>query len=87
MKLVEIIWQSRNDYDGIFCCEHCGSFQRCSDCYHDERFSELVIPAIKCLDCGKRSVETIPDGITDPGTQFGVKAKKVKVMVEKWSAI
>jgi hypothetical protein len=60
MKLFEITWQHRNDFDGVLQCEHCESFQTMRYGYNDDRFHKLVIPAIKCINCGKRSIEKVP---------------------------
>lgn len=84
MQLVEKTWQSGNDFDGIFVCEHCDTNQFCRYCYNDERFFSRVIPAIKCVSCGKRSSDIIPEGISDPGTQGGVKVTQKDVIVQRW---
>lgn len=84
MILAEKLAQSRNDFNAILECEHCGATQYMDYGYDDHRFHTQVIPAIKCLKCNKRGNEVIPEGISDPGYQGGFPVKKVKVEVEKW---
>jgi hypothetical protein len=84
MKLVEKLTRYANDFTGILECEHCGSFQHMSGGYSDARFYNQVIPAIKCVACDKRQIDIVPEGISDPGYQGGILAKKISVSVEKW---
>lgn len=53
MKLIEIIWQHRNDFSGILECEHCGNKQELNSGYHDHYYHSIVIPGICCKECGK----------------------------------
>ena len=84
MQLEEVLWQHRNDFEGILKCEHCKEFQLIKHGYMDDRFLEQVIPAIKCIACGKRGVEEIPEGISDPGTQGGIPASRVQTVATRW---
>lgn len=77
MKLIEILWQRRSDFEGVAECEFCGSYQSLKHGYSDRRFYDQVIPAIKCVSCGKRTNEVIPEGISDPGFQGGQLLKKI----------
>jgi C4-type Zn-finger protein len=84
MKLIEMTWISRKDFEGILECEHCGQHQTLAYGYDDERFHSKVIPAIICVACGKRGNEIIPEGISDPGTSGGISCEQVEVSVKKW---
>lgn len=84
MKLIEVTWGDRNDFNGVLQCEHCAQFQYMTNGYRDERFMTKVIPAIKCVMCGRRGNEMIPSGISDPGTQGGVRVHKVQKTIEVW---
>lgn len=84
MKLEEVTWQNSNDFKGILRCEHCDSTQFMDYGYQDDNFHNNVIPAIVCISCGKRGNKTIPNGISDPGTQGGFAVKKVKHEIEVW---
>lgn len=83
MKLIKITWQQRFDFSGILQCEHCHIYQSMMEGYDDQNFHQKVIPAIKCKSCGKRSNETIPDGITDPEYQGGdiIESKYARLML------
>lgn len=84
MNLKEIVWRSRNDFTGIVECEFCGCQQSLENGYDDTRFRTQVIPAIKCLDCNRRSNEIIPEGIGDPGYQGAVKVKQEQYTDYRW---
>ncbi len=84
MRIIEKTWQHRNDFEAILECNHCGSFQTMSNGYDDRNFHVNVLPAIRCRTCEKRGVETLPDGITDPGYQGGKIARRVIVETESW---
>lgn len=86
MKLIEVTWQHRFDFDGILQCEHCGGFQSMKNGYDDYRFHAKVLPAIKCESCGLRGVSPleISEEINDPGFQGGVALKKEFNTVEVW---
>ena len=87
MKLIDVINQHRNDFTGILLCEFCGSNQSVLDGYHDERYMNQVIPAIKCRSCEKRTSDVIPEGISDPEYGRGCKVEKRQVTVERWFEI
>ena len=52
MRIKEIIWRSRRDFEAIFVCEHCG-FEQKRKGYDDSYFHNVVIPKMKCPKCGK----------------------------------
>ena len=52
MKIKRILNQNRRDFTAIFECEHCGHEHKRSG-YDDKHFHQSVIPAMKCLKCGK----------------------------------
>ena len=56
MKIKEITWQSRRDFEAIFECEGCGNTVKRSG-YDDANFHQNVIPSFKCPKCGKTSAE------------------------------
>lgn len=87
MKIHTIVWENRNDFDAILECEHCSGFQFMKYGYNDTRFHHQVIPAIQCMACGKRTNEIIPEGISDPGTQHGVRVHQVPVTVMQWQKL
>lgn len=86
MKLIEVLWQNRNDFNGVLECEFCGEFQSLESGYHDDKFHFKVIPAIQCISCNRRTNEIIPDDINNPGTNCGFKVIKKKFEIEKWVA-
>lgn len=52
MKIKEILNQHRRDFQAIYECEHCG-FTKKSSGYDDDYFHQVVMPSMKCDDCGK----------------------------------
>lgn len=56
MKIKEILYQNRRDFQAIYECEHCGYEKRGSG-YDDQFFHEKVIPDMKCPKCGKKAPE------------------------------
>lgn len=52
MKIETIESQSRRDFYAVYRCEHCGHTTRGSG-YDDANFHQNVIPAMKCVECGK----------------------------------
>jgi len=87
VKLLEIVWQHRNDFDAVLECEYCNNTQLVKNGYFDDRYMNQVIPAIKCIDCGKRTNEIIPEGISDPDTSGCSKVRYVDVVVKKWTKL
>lgn len=57
MKIKEILWQNRRDFEAIFECEGCGATERIEDCYDDSNYHNKIIPKLKCKKCGKTSKE------------------------------
>lgn len=84
MRLIEKLSQSRYDFTAVLMCEHCSSTQFMDNGYDDDIFLYKVIPAIKCIKCEKRAVETIPDGIGDPGYQGGFIVERKPVTEYRW---
>jgi hypothetical protein len=79
MKLIELTWQHRNDFDGILECEHCGECQTMRYGYQDDNFHRNVIPKFTCLSCKKNRAGEI----VDENTNGGVKVKKTQVVVDR----
>ena len=52
MKIKEITWQQRRDFNCIYICEHCDHEEK-GDGYDDHYFHTQVIPERKCGKCGK----------------------------------
>lgn len=69
MKLIQTVWQHRYDFSGIAECEFCNSKQTLMNGYDDKNFHDNVIPAIKCLNCNKRTTKETLSKISDPGYQ------------------
>lgn len=70
MKIKEIHSQHRRDFTATYVCEHCGAEEKKSG-YDDAHFHKKVIPAMKCLGCGKTAGDDYepratkyPDGMT-----------------------
>jgi hypothetical protein len=55
MKLIEIVDQIGNDFQGKYECEFCGDTytEKGLYSYNDMYFHNEVIPTIKCPECGK----------------------------------
>lgn len=84
MKLIEVVSQHRFDFTGVVQCEFCQGTQSLEHGYDDANFHNNVIPAIKCVKCDKRSVDVVPDGISDPGTQGAIPLKRQVIEREIW---
>lgn len=57
MKIKEITWQSRRDFNANLECEHCGNIELLNSGYDDSYYHKEVIPKMKCKKCGKNSGE------------------------------
>ena len=57
MKIKTILSQHRRDFDAIYECEHCGHERERSG-YDDRNFHENVVPAMRCVECGKCAPDT-----------------------------
>lgn len=57
MRIKEITYQNRRDFEAIYECESCG-FSHKGRGYDDANFHNNVIPAAKCPDCGKTAPES-----------------------------
>ncbi len=84
MKLIEILNQRRADFSGILRCEFCHEHQGLMAGYDDSRFHCDVIPAIRCVNCNRRTDDVLKEGITDPGTCDGFAVELKNVTVKKW---
>ncbi len=56
MKIKEITYQHRRDFEAIFECEHCGAIEKRYG-YDDANFHQNVIPNMICKKCGKKAPE------------------------------
>jgi hypothetical protein len=58
MKLIEIIAQSRRDFQGKYECEFCGHIDtdESLDSYDDRYYHDSVIPNQKCKKCGESTL-------------------------------
>lgn len=56
MKIKQITWQHRRDFEAIFICENCGNEEKHTG-YDDSYFHNEVIPDMKCKSCGKKADE------------------------------
>jgi len=56
MKIEEIIYQHRRDFEAIYVCEECKHTHKGRG-YDDANFHNNVIPAMRCKKCGKNSAE------------------------------
>jgi rubrerythrin len=56
MKIKEIIWQNRRDFEAVYVCEGCG-YEIKRGGYDDANFHQNVIPMMRCPSCGKTSAE------------------------------
>ena len=59
MKIQKILSQSGNDFTAVVGCEHCGHTSKLTTGYRDSFYHSRVIPAMRCVACGKnRAGET-----------------------------
>lgn len=56
MRIKEIIYQYRRDFQAIYECEHCGHTKKAGG-YDDANFHQNVIPKMVCEKCGKVASE------------------------------
>lgn len=56
MRIKEITWQHRRDFEAMYECEHCGYTEK-RDGYDDKNFHNNVIPNMVCKNCGKKANE------------------------------
>ena len=56
MKIKEITYQHRRDFEAIYVCEGCGT-EINGRGYDDANFHQNVIPAMRCSKCGKTSTD------------------------------
>ena len=57
MRIKEITYQSRRDFQAIYECEHCGHTEKGSG-YDDANFHNNVIPSWHCPKCHKKASDT-----------------------------
>lgn len=60
MKIIEIIYQHRRDFQAVYECEGCGHKSKGRG-YDDDNFHRNVIPKMRCDKCGKTSEECSAD--------------------------
>ena len=58
MQIKEITFEMGNDFHAVMECEHCGHTRRNKSGYNDAYYHEHVIPAMKCVACGKSTMST-----------------------------
>ncbi len=56
MKIKEITFEMGRDFHADMECEHCGRIAKLKSGYDDGFYHSQVIPAIRCMGCGKNSV-------------------------------
>ena len=56
MRIKEITYQHRRDFEAIYECEHCG-YTVNENGYDDSNFHNNVIPKMVCAKCGKTASE------------------------------
>lgn len=56
MKIKEITYQHRRDFEALYECEHCGNVVEGTG-YDDAHFHQNVIPKMICEKCGKQAGE------------------------------
>lgn len=56
MRIKQIVWQHRRDFEAIYECPFCGSTEKIGG-YDDANFHQNVIPAMKCKKCGKSELD------------------------------
>lgn len=57
MKIKEITYQNRRDFQAIYECEYCGHTEKGSG-YDDANFHNNVIPSWECPKCNKTASDT-----------------------------
>jgi len=57
MKIKQITYQHRRDFEADYECEHCGHICNGRG-YDDANFHENVIPSMPCPECGKKAPDT-----------------------------
>ena len=65
MKIKEILYQHRRDFEAVYECEHCGTTFKGKG-YDDANFHNNVIPAMICPTCGKKA----PDNYRPLATKY-----------------
>ena len=53
MKIKEITSHMGNDFSATMECEHCGHLAKLTTGYDDSFYHSRVIPAMRCIKCGK----------------------------------
>jgi len=57
MRLIEITYQSRRDFEGNYKCENCGNIDKYRG-YDDRNYHDNVMPEIRCPKC-KQSTNSL----------------------------
>lgn len=60
MKIKRILTQYRRDFRAIFECQFCG-YEEEKNGYDDEYFHTIVVPNMKCPECGKSVIENMDE--------------------------
>lgn len=66
MRIKEITWQHRRDFEAIMECEHCGEERVEKHGYDDTFYHKNVIPKMECEKCGK----VAPDSYEPQATKY-----------------
>jgi hypothetical protein len=53
MKIKQITYQHRRDFEAIISCEFCDKEENLKSGYDDTYYHQHVIPEMKCSTCGK----------------------------------
>jgi hypothetical protein len=61
MKIKEVTWQSRFDFEAILECEHCKNEQILMCGYDDSYYHARVLPSITCEKCKKDRSGNVTD--------------------------
>ncbi|NTW04558.1 MAG: hypothetical protein HGA27_00385 [Peptococcaceae bacterium] len=56
MKIKQITYQYRRDFEAVYECESCGAEQRAGG-YDDRNYHDNVIPKMKCPKCDKSRID------------------------------
>jgi hypothetical protein len=61
MKIKQVTWQHRFDFEAILECEHCDSTQLLKTGYDDSYYHNKVLPSVTCIKCKKDRSGKITD--------------------------
>lgn len=71
MKLIQILKQSRRDFQGVYECQFCGNQEIDSgmNSYDDRYYHDKVIPNKECKSCHKSTISE-GDSIDNTPTKY-----------------